>query len=338
MSGSLASNQLEFMDMMKRVPHHRNPQEQHVDMKQQETIEGLTRTDVTTGDLVWIDLDLDHEPARDWLRSKAGLVPEMLEALDDEYQATQRLLIDDETFTLIHISVIDEDTRKSRILTISFIRENNRLISMHHGELFCAAQVHKDLELEDDPLTPLILEMMIIGEFCMVMDAQARRISDSLDHLEDAFNTYDEKKIVDSLGRMQRRILKLSRPLRPIITILVNQRTDPMLHLNADESSIIRQTVDRYNHYLGVLDGCRDRTTLLAHQLRDRATEKMSKAMYRLGIVGTVFLPLTFLTGLLGINVPVPGEQSPNAFWIVCVIAVSIAALSWILVVLRWRR
>jgi amino acid transporter len=45
--------------------------------------------------------------------------------------------------------------------------------------------------------------------------------------------------------------------------------------------------------------------------------------------VATVFLPLSFLTGLLGINVAgIPGDHIPLAFWLVCGTLCVIAA-SW---------
>ena len=45
----------------------------------------------------------------------------------------------------------------------------------------------------------------------------------------------------------------------------------------------------------------------------------MNQTMYMLSIVAAIFLPLGFLTGLLGINVGgMPGVDSSNAFWITC--------------------
>ncbi len=49
----------------------------------------------------------------------------------------------------------------------------------------------------------------------------------------------------------------------------------------------------------------------------------MNRTMFALSIVAGVFLPLSFITGLLGINVGgMPGLESPEAFWIACGILV----------------
>jgi zinc transporter len=50
-----------------------------------------------------------------------------------------------------------------------------------------------------------------------------------------------------------------------------------------------------------------------------------------------VFLPLTFITGLLGINVAgIPDAHDPLAFWLVCGCLFAVAALA--VFVIRWRR
>ena len=51
--------------------------------------------------------------------------------------------------------------------------------------------------------------------------------------------------------------------------------------------------------------------------------------MYVLSVIAAVFLPLGFLTGLLGINVGgMPGADNAAAFWLVCLIASLLAAVS----------
>ncbi len=47
--------------------------------------------------------------------------------------------------------------------------------------------------------------------------------------------------------------------------------------------------------------------------------ERMNRTMYALAVVAGIFLPLGFVTGLLGINVGgMPGVESGWAFWVVC--------------------
>ena len=54
-----------------------------------------------------------------------------------------------------------------------------------------------------------------------------------------------------------------------------------------------------------------------------------------LTIVAAIFLPLSFVTGLLGINVGgVPGLQNPDAFWVVVLLC---AAILIVQLVMFWK-
>jgi zinc transporter len=55
-------------------------------------------------------------------------------------------------------------------------------------------------------------------------------------------------------------------------------------------------------------------------------------------VVAALMLPLSFLTGLLGINVGgMPGTDNPTAFWIVCLLLLVFGlGQVWLFRKLRW--
>jgi zinc transporter len=66
-------------------------------------------------------------------------------------------------------------------------------------------------------------------------------------------------------------------------------------------------------------------------------SEQMNSRMYVLSVVAAIFLPLGFLTGLLGINVGgIPGAEYPLAFGIFIGMLVLVVILQ--LLIFRWRR
>ncbi len=69
-----------------------------------------------------------------------------------------------------------------------------------------------------------------------------------------------------------------------------------------------------------------------------RLSERMNRTMYRFGVVTGVFLPMTFITGLLGMNVGnIPWAQSPYGFLIACSLMAVVAVGQWFLFRrLRW--
>jgi magnesium transporter len=60
-------------------------------------------------------------------------------------------------------------------------------------------------------------------------------------------------------------------------------------------------------------------------------SQRMNEVMKVLTIIGTIFIPLTFLAGVYGMNMPIPEndwKESYPAFWIICV-AVAGSMLLW---------
>ncbi len=82
----------------------------------------------------------------------------------------------------------------------------------------------------------------------------------------------------------------------------------------------------------------RERVSLVLEAENRRMDQRMSRTLYRFGIIAGVFLPITFVTGLLGMNVGgIPGADSSYGFPIVCLIMVCLALGQWwLLRRLRW--
>lgn len=83
--------------------------------------------------------------------------------------------------------------------------------------------------------------------------------------------------------------------------------------------------------YLGELE-------LIKGELRQYHAEKMNQNTYLFSVIAAIFLPTSFLTGLLGVNVGgIPGTESPVAFALFCIALVGIFGLEfWILHRLRF--
>ena len=98
-----------------------------------------------------------------------------------------------------------------------------------------------------------------------------------------------------------------------------------------------REIADANTRLLEDLAASKERANILYESLFAMAQEAMNQKMYILAIVAVIFMPLSFLTGLFGINVGgIPGRAYRYAFWIFCAVlfVILIAQFYW----LRRRR
>ena len=147
----------------------------------------------------------------------------------------------------------------------------------------------------------------------------------------------DEESNIGDLDLVRRKTIRARRQLVALRNLLVFIASDQSLAISAAERRSVESVTDRVRNYLEILEDCHERSHLLRDQMEARMNAKLNRITYNLTIVATVFLPLSFLTGLLGMNVAgIPDEHNPLGFIIVCTAMVLIAIGSWIL--LRWRK
>ena len=78
--------------------------------------------------------------------------------------------------------------------------------------------------------------------------------------------------------------------------------------------------------------------TKLLRTLINRSNEQINNRMYLLSIIAALFLPLSFFTGLLGVNLSgIPHAESQNAFMAFVIILLLVVAFQiWFFRKNRW--
>ncbi len=95
------------------------------------------------------------------------------------------------------------------------------------------------------------------------------------------------------------------------------------------EANALREEAEGFRRIAADLDALRQRSQLVAEEISIAATERTNDIMLTLSVVSVVFLPLTFLTGLLGVNLAgIPHASDPWVFWAFCALLGAVAGLS----------
>jgi zinc transporter len=124
-------------------------------------------------------------------------------------------------------------------------------------------------------------------------------------------------------------------PQREIYAQLTRSKMPWFVEDDADYWNELNNSLTRY---LEELELTRERVGLVLEAEDRRLNERMNRTMYRFGIVTGIFLPMSFLTGLLGINVGgIPGSDNPYGFLFACVLMIVVAVgQMWLFKRLRW--
>jgi zinc transporter len=106
--------------------------------------------------------------------------------------------------------------------------------------------------------------------------------------------------------------------------------------LDEDARGALAEEADAFRRIAEDLDAIRQRAFIVSDEAALRVGEETNRLILRLSVVSMVFLPLTFFTGLLGVNLAgIPFAEAPWAFG---AFALSVLAFAGLLAMLLRRR
>lgn len=212
------------------------------------------------------------------------------------------------------------------------------VVSLRRSPLLSVHEMHEAYLHGDGPRT---IDGFLADLIEHISDRVADVVADlvrEMDALEDVVIAAEEDASTrERLGNLRRRVARLTRYLAPQRDALRALARVPDLFTDATALDL-SESVEQTQQVVEELEAARERAIILSDELRNRADARVARHSYILSVAAGVFLPITFLTGLLGINVGgIPGADEPNAFWIVVGLCALIATALWgVFLTRRW--
>jgi len=293
--------------------------------------EGALRAPLPSDGWRWIHLDA-ASPARDWLATAAGLPALVVEAMLDEDTRPHLAGMEEGTLITLRGVNLNAGAEPEEMISLHLWIEEARVISVRRQKIFAVDAIRR--AADDGRRFPSI------GTFVgMLVEGLTDRVGRVVDEMEDRIDAYEEAGLEDRNAGLRKSLVELRRDIIALRRFLVPQR-DVLSKLAAcecawlDERSRARvvEVGEDLSRIVDMLAAVRERAILVQENIVSEATERMNRTMYMLSMVATIFLPLGFFTGLLGINVGgIPGTDSPWAFEIVCALLATICVLQILL-------
>ena len=221
----------------------------------------------------------------------------------------------------------DESGGTDRLVSIRMWARAGKLNSVTRHPLAATSDVKLLME-SGRILDPGDLVAAFARAISKQLDPQVAELGDRLDDCESGFEEGNVYKLRSEIAHVRSEAIAFRRfvaPDRDALTTLAELDYDWI----AEEDRLhIREAADRFARMTEELEAVRERAALLHEQLTDMRGEMMESRSLMISIVAFIFLPLTFITGLLGMNVEgIPYAQEPWAFGGVVAICVLIAAV-----------
>jgi magnesium transporter len=157
-------------------------------------------------------------------------------------------------------------------------------------------------------------------------------LGDRIERLEDLVLTSSARDMIRDIHRLKRELLLLRRTVWPMREVVRQLQSQPHEHLSTVTQTYLGDVYDNAVQILDVVEIYRETTTSLTEAYLSAMSNRMGEVMKVLTVIGTIFIPLTFLAGVYGMNfrhLPELGwRHGYAAFWIACIVVAG-AMLAW---------
>ena len=228
--------------------------------------------------------------------------------VEDIVNTDQRIKMEDfgsYIFVVLKMFLYDEKKNEIKADQVSLILGSNFLISFQEEESDIFNSIRERIKngkgrirkLGTDYLAYSLLDA-IVDHYFLILEKLGERIEE----LEDELVTRPEPKILEEVHRLRREMIFLRKsvwPLREIIACLERGET-PLIQ----ESTNIYFR-DIYDHTIQVMDAVETYRDMLAGMLEtylSSISNRLNEVMKVLTIIATIFIPLTFIAGVYGMN------------------------------------
>jgi len=272
---------------------------------------GLART----ARLVWIHLDIIKPETRPFLSERIGLSEIVVNALTAlETRPRCEAMGDGALINLRGLSLNDEPDA-DELVSIRVWTGRGLIVSVGRylmGAMPSLCEAMKAGHVKD----PGDFVAMLADRITAQLDPDVAGLGDTLDDCElglDPKNTFPLRR---DIARVRAKAIEYRRFVAP-----QRQALERLSHLGCDwldpdDRLHLGESADRFARMTEELESIRERAALMHEQITDMRAEVIDTRALLVSILALVFLPLTFLTGLLGMNVEgIPYADEPWAFW-----------------------
>lgn len=289
------------------------------------------------GDPIWLHFNLADTRAQRWIAECPSLAP----------AARERLLSDDRHVGLHAVNSgiagalsdvhFEFETDPEQVGELRVYVDEERIITGRLHPLKIVDQLRRELLAGETVPTPMMILIRHVEELAELLDTVSVAQGDTVDDIEDRLLKHRGTQDGSELGRIRRLIARLRRQVGAQRSALLQLANRPPRWCREEDVERLRRAAERIDGVAQDLEATQERSRLVQEEISNALNEATSRNLYVLSIITAIFLPITLVTGIFGMNVGgLPWLEHPHGFaWVM--VAMALTALAT-LGVLHWKR
>ncbi|SHI56105.1 zinc transporter ZntB [Wenxinia saemankumensis] len=284
----------------------------------------------------WVHLQADDPRSDDWIDAHLDYLPEAVrDALIADATRPRTSAVGDGVLLNVRGVNLNEGEDPEDMISVRIWADPARIVTLTRRPLRSVEHMRDLFAAGEGPATAGRFLAVLVEELTERIGSVVTEMDVDADALEDRLLRGEENGLGPRITDSRAAVVDFRRFLVPQREAIARLHgvTGPLL--SEDDRFELQEAEDNLRRHTEVIESLRERLLVLKDEIASLSDARLNRNLYILSVVSAVFLPLGFLTGLMGINLAgMPGASWPPAFW---VFTGALGALTLVLLALLWR-
>lgn len=286
---------------------------------------------------LWIDLNLSNKAARKWLRANPFIDSSTTDILLAAETRPRSLPHGDGMIVVMRSINMNPGAVPDDMVAIRMWLRNDLIVTSRRRRVLSVLDVRDALLAGKGPGSTGQFLVMLTGALAGRIESAVEKIENVVEEISERLAAGNVETVRTDLGSARRQAAIIRRHLAPQRDALDRLARSPAGLLNNSEVFDLREEGDHLTRHIEDLDLARENALVAQEELTNRIAMEQNARMYLLSIVAAIFLPLSFVTGLLGMNVAgLPGVDNHYGFLISTLVMIGLGI--GLVAFFRWKK
>lgn len=281
--------------------------------------------------LVWLDLEA---PTPDEIGLVGGILGWEHLTVEDLTKQGQRAKLEQfngYVYLVMHALAYDGDPARLTTHEVDFVAGPNYVVSSHQAPLPAITEsrevshhTESCVRIGPDYLLYALTDRLVDSYF-----PELDKMDDAVDELEDRIVADPDRALMTRIFEMKRDAVTLRKVISPLADVFTRLTGRGLGVVGDEQVMYFRDVHDHLFRALERVEGYREMMAGALDAYLSTVSNRMNEVMKGLTVFAALFLPITFITGLLGMNLRQTPPWSDALFWVLIGAMVVFMVLMW---------
>ena len=256
--------------------------------------------------VMWLNIDGVHQPEIiEQVGKSFGLHPLVAEDIASTGQRPKMEDFDDYIFVVVRMFRFDGEEGETKSEQISIILGADFVISFQEreGDVFDAIRERlrnnkgKIRKLGADYLAYALIDA-IVDNYFMILE----NLGEAVEDIEDRLVTNPTSETLQTIHDLKREMIYLRKSVWPLREVINRMERSESPLINKSTFVYLRDVYDHTIQIMDAVDTFRDMLSGMLDIYLSSVSNRMNEVMKVLTVIATIFIPLTFVAGIYGMN------------------------------------